>query len=65
MPRWEQFEQEAPALAESGRKLIYQVPVGLGYLATVRPDGGPRVHPFCPVITGGGLYGLHLLLGLF
>ena len=28
----------------------------MGYLATVRPDGGPRVHPVSPVITDEGLY---------
>ena len=28
----------------------------LGYLATVRADGGPRVHPVSPVITVDGLY---------
>jgi hypothetical protein len=29
---------------------------GLGYLATVRPDGGPRVHPLSPVLKNGDLY---------
>ena len=29
---------------------------GLGYLATVRADGGPRVHPVSPVITDEGLF---------
>ena len=29
---------------------------GFGYLATVRADGGPRVHPVSPVITDEGLY---------
>lgn len=29
---------------------------GLGYLATVRADGGPRVHPISPVIVDGRLY---------
>jgi len=29
---------------------------GLGYLATVRADGGPRVHPVSPVITHEGLF---------
>ena len=38
------------------RPLIYQFSVGLGYLATVRKDGGPRVHPVCPVIAHDGLY---------
>jgi hypothetical protein len=32
--------------------------VGLGFLATVRPDAGPRVHPICPLLTAKGLYGL-------
>ncbi len=36
--------------------MLYQVPVGLGYMATVRKDGGPRVHPVCPVIENDGLY---------
>ena len=54
--RWSEFAAEAPALAEAGRTLIYQFKVGLGYLATVRKDGGPRVHPVCPVIAHGGLY---------
>jgi hypothetical protein len=45
-------------MAAAGRKLIYQFGVGLGYLATIRKDGGPRLHPFCPVIHSGGLYGL-------
>lgn len=56
MKRWSEFAAEAPALAEAGRTLIYQFKVGLGYLATVRKDGGPRVHPVCPVIAHGGLY---------
>jgi hypothetical protein len=58
MATWSDFEKAAPAMAEAGRKLIYQFGPGLGYLATVRKDGGPRLHPFCPVIHDGGLYGL-------
>ena len=54
--RWSEFAAEEPGLAASGRGLIYQFKVGLGYLATVRKDGGPRVHPVCPVIAHGGLY---------
>lgn len=26
------------------------------FLATVRADGGPRLHPMCPVLAEGGLY---------
>jgi len=54
--RWCDFEREEPELAEQGRALIYQHGVGLGYLASVRKDGGPRVHPVCPTLAAGGLY---------
>jgi hypothetical protein len=54
--KWNQFAALRPELAEPGRALLYQVGVGLGYLATTRPDGGPRVHPMCPVLTGAGLF---------
>jgi uncharacterized pyridoxamine 5'-phosphate oxidase family protein len=56
MKRWSDFAAERPDMADAGRTLIYQFRVGLGYLATVRKDGGPRVHPVCPVIANGGLY---------
>jgi pyridoxine/pyridoxamine 5'-phosphate oxidase len=56
MKRWSEFAAERPEMAEAGRALIYQFRVGLGYLATVRKDGGPRVHPVCPVVAHGGLY---------
>lgn len=58
MASWTEFETAAPELAGKGRKLLYQFGVGLGYLATVRRDGGPRVHPFCPILHESGLYGL-------
>ena len=56
MATWAQFEVEAPELAAAGRQLFYQFGVGLGFLATIRRDGGPRLHPICPIIAGGGLY---------
>jgi hypothetical protein len=56
MKRWHEFAAEAPGMAEAGRALLYQYRVGLGYLATVRRDGGPRVHPVCPVLANDGLY---------
>ena len=43
-------------MAAGGQALLYDVGVGLGYLATVRSDGGPRVHPMCPVIADDGLF---------
>jgi hypothetical protein len=53
---WGAFRAARPDLAEAGRALFYQFGVGLGFLATVRPDGGPRVHPMCPIITDTGLH---------
>jgi hypothetical protein len=53
---WREFEASQPGLAEGGRALLYQFGVGLAFLATVRRDGGPRVHPMCPIIEGGGMY---------
>jgi hypothetical protein len=52
---WEQFAAARPALAEAGRAMLYQFGVGLAFLSTVRPDGGPRLHPICPVLVGGRL----------
>lgn len=54
--RWEAFERDAPALAAAGHRLLYQHGPGLGYLATLRRDGAPRLHPVCPVVAVGGLY---------
>jgi hypothetical protein len=53
---WERFAAEAPDLAAAGHALLYQYGPGLGYLATVRPDGDPRLHPVCPLVTHGGLW---------
>ena len=58
MARWEDLERQAPEIAEQGRTLLYQHGCGLAYLATNRADGGLRIHPFCPVVTAGGIYGL-------
>lgn len=46
-----------PDLADAGRALFYQFgTVGLGFLATVRRDGGPRLHPMCPLISDDALF---------
>jgi len=58
MVRWEEFANQAPDIAEAGRSLLYQFGPGLAYLATVRRDGGPRIHPVCVNILDGGLYTL-------
>jgi Pyridoxamine 5'-phosphate oxidase len=51
MVTWKEFAVAAPELARAGRALIYQFQVGLAFLATVRKDGGPRLHPVCPVFS--------------
>ena len=57
MLTWAEFAAREPQLAASGRALLYQYGgVGLGFLGTVRPDGGPRVHPMCPILHRDGLY---------
>jgi len=55
MLTWADFRRTRPDLAEAGRALLYQVGVGLAFLASIRPDGGPRLHPFCPLITDDAL----------
>jgi hypothetical protein len=56
MMSWTEFEQREPALAKAGRGQIYTVGIGLAFLATVRADGAPRVHPVCPAISPAGLH---------
>jgi hypothetical protein len=45
-------------MASGGRSLLYRFGVGLAFLATVRPDGGPRLHPICPIIPSGRLFAM-------
>src|ERR1700722_20560480 len=49
-----------PPPPAAGRGLFYQQGLGLGSLPPVRRDGGPRVHPVCPVISAAGLHVLIL-----
>ncbi|WP_051799379.1 hypothetical protein [Catenuloplanes japonicus] len=56
MATWTAFASQQPGLAAAIRALMQQYGPGLGYLATVRSDGGPRVHPVSPVITSEGLF---------
>lgn len=60
MITWNDFKREQPALAAVGRDQFYQHGMGLGFLATVRKNGDPRVHPVCPVISAAGLHVLIL-----
>src|SRR5438093_12551441 len=56
MVTWKDFAAAAPALAEAGRSLLNQFGVGLAFLATVRQDGAPRLHPVCPVLANDRLF---------
>ena len=53
---WSRLAAEAPAIAAAGVRLLAADGTGVAYLATVRKDGGPRVHPVMPVLAGGALY---------
>lgn len=53
---WKEFKAQQPDLARQGASLLYHFGVGLAFLGTVRPDGGPRLHPMCPQIIETGLY---------
>jgi hypothetical protein len=53
---WPDFQAQQPELARQGAGLLYHYGVGLAFLGTVRADGGPRLHPMCPLLTGTGLY---------
>ncbi|WP_416901766.1 pyridoxamine 5'-phosphate oxidase family protein [Micromonospora echinospora] len=56
MASWSEFATDEPRLADAIRLLLQQYGPGFGYLATVRADGGPRVHPVSPVISDEGLF---------
>ena len=53
MVTWAEFEASEPEMAAIGRGLLEQF--HLAYLATVRADGAPRVHPVSPFIIDGRL----------
>ncbi len=48
---WGEVRSQRPDLADAAQELLYQFGVGLAFLGTVRPDGGPRLHPICPLLT--------------
>ena len=61
MISWRDFKAQQPDLARQGAELLYYFGVGLAFLGTVRPDGGPRLHPMCPLLTDTGLYAFIVL----
>lgn len=51
MESWSALEESEPDIARYGRSIFTRY--GIAYLATVRADGGPRVHPVTPAIIDG------------
>ena len=47
MTSWKEFTAQAPGIAEFGKGRLL---TGVAYIGTVRPDGGPRVHPCTPIL---------------
>jgi len=56
MVTWKEFVAAEPDLADVGRSLLFQFKVGLAFLATLRKDGAPRLHPVCPVLSDHRLF---------
>ena len=54
MATWREFAAADPEMAAIGQGLLEQHQ--LAYLATVRADGAPRLHPVSPQIIDGSLY---------
>ena len=53
MMSWKTLEDEQPELAAFGAERMNGK---VAYLATIRKDGSPRVHPFTPIIGDGHLF---------
>jgi hypothetical protein len=60
MTTWQEFTASKPELAAIGKRLFMLGPEsggfegGLAYLATIRKDGGPRIHPISPALSKVG-----------
>lgn len=53
MVTWNEFASAAPHMAERGHR---QLSIPLAYMATVREDGSPRLHPLSPIFADGRLF---------
>lgn len=51
---WKDLENAHPELAAFGAERFRQF--GVAYLATIRTDGSPRVHPVTPIVGQGHLF---------
>ncbi len=56
MATWDELRARDPELGTHGERLLNPTGDGIAYLATVRRDGGPRVHPVMPVVASGRLH---------
>ncbi len=50
---WKMLQGAAPGLAAFGEARLSS---GVAYLATVKTDGSPRVHPVTPILGDGRLF---------
>jgi len=50
---WSTFREAVPDLGDYGKRRLEG---RIAYLATIRPDGSPRVHPVSPFIAGYHLF---------
>jgi uncharacterized pyridoxamine 5'-phosphate oxidase family protein len=53
MASWSDLEREAPTIAAEGRRLLEARGHGEAFLATVRGDAAPRIHPISMAIVDG------------
>jgi hypothetical protein len=55
---WAELRVEAPALADAGQQLLLRIRphVGWAFIATLRKDGAPRLHPISVVQSQDRLY---------
>jgi hypothetical protein len=58
MKSWSEFCLEEPELTRLGKGMLFPTRPhhGLAFLATIRKDGAPRLHPISLVYTHGHLY---------
>jgi hypothetical protein len=54
MATWQDLLEAQPEIGAVGTALLQKH--GLAYLATIRADGAPRLHPVCPFVIDGQLY---------
>jgi hypothetical protein len=53
---WADLEAAAPNVAAAGREVLYRSGEGGAFLATVRGEALPRIHPINVGVVEGGLY---------